>query len=91
MVVASGNPVSSANGRAVAAQQKRQLSPSEAVELEQCQQLNVNYVSEAAYLANMSLLASMSKDINWQHEICKEIEQFQLTGKRRKSGTAGAE
>ncbi|WP_237163434.1 hypothetical protein [Paenibacillus sp. BIHB 4019] len=70
---------------------KRPLSPSEAAELEQCQQLNVNFVSEAAYLANMSLLASMSKDVDWQHEICKEIEQFQLTGKRKKSGTAGAE
>jgi len=37
---------------------------------------NVRMCYEAAYLENMSLLASMTSDEDWQHEVCLEIDKL---------------
>lgn len=65
---------------------RRMLTTEEMTELGQCLHLNAKYVFEMAYLSNLSLLASMSNNVDWLHEICVEIEEVQLTGKRKKPG-----
>jgi hypothetical protein len=62
-----------------AVQQKRPLTDEEATELQHCLAANAAYVWRAAWFANLSLLASMTKDTEWQHEICREIERLEHT------------
>jgi hypothetical protein len=61
----------------------RQLSTDEMTELQQCLAANVKYCWEVAYQENLSLLASMTNDVDWQHEICRDIDQI---GKTKKPG-----
>jgi hypothetical protein len=56
---------------------KRELTAEEFKEIEHCLTVNANYCWEMAMLENMSLLASMTRDTAWQHEICAEIERVQ--------------
>lgn len=69
---------------------RRPLTPEEMMELQQCLAANVKYCWEQAYLKNMSLLASMTNDVDWQHEICREIDKLETTKKpaqRKKRST----
>lgn len=52
------------------------LTPDEEVEFEQCLDWNVRYCWRKALLLNYSLMASMTKDINWQHDICGELDKW---------------
>jgi hypothetical protein len=36
-------------------------------------------VWKAASYANMSLLASMTNDTEWQHEICIDLERLEMS------------
>jgi hypothetical protein len=54
----------------------RKLTQSETEEFDQCLQVNAKLCWEMAYLENLSLLASMTNNIEWQHDICREIDQF---------------
>lgn len=58
----------------------RPLSPQEAKELELCLDWVVNKTLARAALSNLSLLASMTNDITWQHEICSSIDKLKEGG-----------
>lgn len=57
-------------------QTSRKLSDLEAQEMTNCMILNAKYCWEMAHLENQSLLASMTSDVAWQHEVCLNIEQL---------------
>lgn len=44
--------------------------------MEHCLAVNASYCRELAHLRNLSLLASMTGDTRWQHEICSQIEKL---------------
>jgi hypothetical protein len=56
--------------------QGRELTESEMKEMYICMKANANMCWELAYLQNISLMASMTNDIDWQHEISLEIDQM---------------
>lgn len=64
--------------------QKVGLDENEMMELNQCLAANVKLCWEMAYLENMSLMASMTNDVDWQHEICLEIDKLEKKIARRK-------
>lgn len=45
-------------------------------ELDMCLEANMNMVWKLNKLENMSLIASMTGDVEWQHEICAEIDKL---------------
>jgi len=45
-------------------------------ELDVCLEANMNMVWKLNKLENMSLIASMTGDVEWQHEICTEIDKL---------------
>ncbi|MBB3114660.1 hypothetical protein FHS18_006800 [Paenibacillus phyllosphaerae] len=55
---------------------KRKLTEEEAADFEHCLAANATYCRQLAYLYNCSLLASMSGDVEWQHEICGRIDKM---------------
>ncbi|MEB3103116.1 DUF7667 family protein [Ferviditalea candida] len=65
---------------------RRPLTPEEMTEVQHCLSLNTKYVWEMAYLENMSLIASMTNDVDWQHEICIEIDRIEFGEKKKKPG-----
>lgn len=75
---------------------RRQLSVSEMEEMQQVLHLNFAYVWDMARLENLSLVASMTSDMNWQHDICREIDFIETDGiwekpkKRKKPGSQGS-
>lgn len=61
---------------------KRKLTQEEQTELDQCLQVNAKLCWEMACLENASLLASMTRDTDWQHDICRQIDGFPWQAKR---------
>lgn len=55
----------------------RELTNAELDEIAICLEANANYVWRMTKLNNLSLLASMTNDSDWQHEICARIEKLQ--------------
>lgn len=51
------------------------LTPEEEKELDQCLDLNVTYLWSQAILFNYSLMASITNDIDWQHDLCGEMDK----------------
>jgi hypothetical protein len=66
--------------------QRRALSEMEAADMEHALAVNAAYVRRLAHLYNCSLLASMSEDPAWQHEICAQIEKMQTLAMPRDLG-----
>ncbi|WP_248924853.1 DUF7667 family protein [Paenibacillus hamazuiensis] len=58
-------------------QQYRPLTGSEQQEMSLCLQLNANFARKLAELHNWSYAASIIGDAEWQHEICREIEELE--------------
>ncbi|BCJ86433.1 DUF7667 family protein [Effusibacillus dendaii] len=56
---------------------KRPLTEDEMKEMEQCLEANAKRAWKLATLENLSLVASMTNDMEWQHEICAEIEKLE--------------
>ncbi|WP_342770021.1 DUF7667 family protein [Paenibacillus cellulosilyticus] len=54
----------------------RELRHDEIEELDHCLQQNANYIWEMLRLKNLSLMASMINDTEWQHELCREIDEL---------------
>lgn len=52
------------------------LSNEEASEFKLCLDANMRKVQKLAELENLSLIASMTNDTEWQHEICRKIDEF---------------
>lgn len=57
-------------------QSLRKLSSMEETELAECLAANTNYEWKRARLLNFSLMASMTNDMDWQHEICMQLEEI---------------
>lgn len=57
-------------------QKRRKLTDSERLEMEHCLDVNADHCMRLAQLYNLSLMASMIEDEEWQHELCQEIERF---------------
>lgn len=53
---------------------QRDLSPDEYEEMKMCLDANLHKAQKLADLYNYSLLASMTNDTEWQHEICEQID-----------------
>ena len=62
----------------------KNLSEAEMLEISQCLTLNAKWCWEMAYHENLSLMASMVHDVDWQHEICLDIEELERYGKIKK-------
>jgi hypothetical protein len=60
-------------------ERSRPLTAAELLELQHCLAANAAYVWKAASYANMSLLASMTNDTEWQHEICIDLERLEMS------------
>ncbi|MCM3746572.1 hypothetical protein M3223_04305 [Paenibacillus pasadenensis] len=54
----------------------RELTADEMQEMAICLHLNAEYALSMAYLENMSLVASLVHDVDWQYEICLDIEEL---------------
>lgn len=55
----------------------RQLTDKEMDEMAICVQANFNRVWEVAKLKNLSYLAHMTDDVEWQHELCAKLEKLE--------------
>ncbi|WP_284644726.1 DUF7667 family protein [Paenibacillus silviterrae] len=58
-------------------ERQRGLTDSEEAELSACLHYNAVYARKLAGLYNLSLAASMTRDTEWQHEICRQIERLE--------------
>ncbi|QDX95473.1 hypothetical protein EEL31_13300 [Brevibacillus laterosporus] len=55
----------------------RELTDSEMTEMSQCLSANATRAWEVAKLKNLSLIASLTNDAEWQHELCSMIEKIE--------------
>ncbi|WP_424766385.1 DUF7667 family protein [Paenibacillus sp. sgz302251] len=58
-------------------QQSRSLSGQECFELESCLKLNAQYAQNLARQYNLGLLASMTCDRGWLHEVTAEMDKLE--------------
>lgn len=58
----------------------RQLTQNELDEMAICMDEHCNWVWKMIKLENLSLLASKTNDPDWQHEICRRIDQLKYNG-----------
>lgn len=63
------------------------LTADQEMEMVYCLRLNADYAYKLADLHNMSLLASMTDDFEWQHTICRDIEKLEHTYGQKKKPT----
>jgi hypothetical protein len=57
---------------------RRPLTDEEMTEFAHCMDAHVNRAWQISKLKNLSLLAHMTDDVEWQHELCAKLEK--LTG-----------
>ncbi|CAG7635403.1 hypothetical protein ACFQI7_06590 [Paenibacillus allorhizosphaerae] len=62
-------------------QQQRELTDIERSEMSACLHYNAEYARKLASLYNWSMVASMTGDTEWQHEICRQIDKLEEQGK----------
>lgn len=65
-------------------QKKRELSEFELEEMKHCLQLNADYAYRLADLYNFALIANMTEDMDYLHEICCQIDKLELEYKLKK-------
>ncbi|MGE7225451.1 DUF7667 family protein [Paenibacillus glucanolyticus] len=68
---------------------RRELTNAELDEMALCLDANANYVWKMVRLENLSLMASMTNDYDWLHEICRRIDE--LEGETKKPGHKGTD
>lgn len=61
-------------------QTKRRLTPLEKREMNEALVYLEEREWEKAKLKNLSLMATMTNDSDWQHDICKEIDRLEQGG-----------
>lgn len=59
-------------------QKKRSLSELEMKEWVECLNFHENYFRKLSKLKNLSYAAYLVNDIDWQHEICANIEKLDM-------------
>lgn len=74
----------------VRAMQKRRLNDQEAVDMHHCLQLHEKYCWNIAKLEELSYLAHVTNDTDWQLEICARIDEL-MYGKTKKPGRKGTD
>lgn len=57
--------------------QQRTLTDEEYTEFVHCLNANARHYWRLAELENLSLMASMTSDIDWLHDICARIDKLQ--------------
>ena len=57
-------------------QKKQPLTKEERKEFEQCLDAHMNLARKLANLENLSLVASIENNVEWQHEICASIDNI---------------
>lgn len=57
-------------------QRNQGLTAEEETEMRHCLDANMNRVRKLAGLENLSYAASVVGDIDWQHDICRQIDEF---------------
>jgi hypothetical protein len=60
------------------------LTNAEAEEMSLCLQANANFARKLANLYNLSLMASMTSDWDWQHDICEKIDRLETEYQHKK-------
>ena len=65
---------------------RRPLTPDEMAEMQHCLTENAKLAWKIAHLENLSLMASMTNDMEWLHDICREIDDLQAGIKTKKPG-----
>jgi hypothetical protein len=55
---------------------RRPLTEAEEMDFAHCLELNASYIRQLAHLKNLSYLAAMTDDSEWQQEICRRIEKL---------------
>ena len=58
--------------------EKRPFTEQEERDFLDCLKANANRAWKLAKLQNLSLLASLTNDTEWQHEICSAIDKLQV-------------
>ncbi len=56
---------------------RRKLTDEEQDELNLCLEANATHIWKKLRIENLSLLASMTGDYDWLHELCAELEQME--------------
>ncbi|WP_243854918.1 DUF7667 family protein [Halalkalibacterium halodurans] len=64
-------------------QKSRELTEQEYDDFDLCIKANMYYVQKLTGLYELSYLASVTQDVEWQHEICSKIDEV-VVGKRKK-------
>ena len=76
-------------------QKHRDLTEKEMSDMGECLEWIMNYVWKKRRLENLSLLASMTDDVEWLHEISRRIDELQtgvtIIRKRKKPGPKGTD
>jgi hypothetical protein len=65
-------------------QLKRELSENELEEMKLCMQLNASFAYKMADLYNLALIANMTDDIDYLHEVCSSIDKLEIEYKLKK-------
>lgn len=68
-----------------AIKQKQDLTTDQTMEMDICLKAHADWVWRMKKLENLSYLASMTDDVNWQLEICSRIDELTITGKESSS------
>ena len=55
---------------------ERELTEEELTDFRHCLEANANLAYKLAKLKNLSLMASLVNDTEWNHEICAEIQKI---------------
>ncbi|MBO8165098.1 MAG: hypothetical protein H0Z34_15555 [Brevibacillus sp.] len=55
---------------------RRPLTDDEMTEFIHCMDAHLKRAWEIAKLKNLSLVASMTNDVKWQHELCAKLERL---------------
>lgn len=58
-------------------QQSRALTQQELLEMNSCMKLNARYAQRLAEQYNLGLMASMTNDGGWLHEVAAEIDKLE--------------
>ncbi|OUM95214.1 MAG: hypothetical protein A9Z00_14695 [Thermobacillus sp. ZCTH02-B1] len=59
---------------------RRPLTDAEEMDFAHCLEVNASYIRQLAHLKNLSLLAAMTNDTEWQREISRRIGKLTAEG-----------
>lgn len=57
---------------------RRNLTPAEMAEVAHCLHVNAEIVRKLDELKQLSMVAYTAGDMDWQHEICRQIDEIEV-------------